>query len=341
MIISITLDQQVGGIAQSLINYSKALKKINKTHLIILPDKAVIIKDLEDFSNVRLVKIPKILLLFHLITKFVFDKNLENLLNSSKFIFIHNYKLVKYLSKFRNKVGLINHSGKARKPPNNIYNIFLTSAAKERFLTKYPSSRTKNIIIPHGFSNIRQRKKIIDRNDNFLNVVAAGRFVEKKGFEDLIEVANILKKGNINIKIKLYGEGPLDKVFKKKLKELKLTNLSICKWASSSAEIFNGSNVLCIPSIKEPFGLIMGEAMMFGLPVISTKTDGACELFGNHPEKKGGIIVNVSSPDELVKAMIKLQNKKFREMISNNARKNITNNFSIDILSSNLKKLLQ
>jgi glycosyltransferase involved in cell wall biosynthesis len=341
MIISITLDQQVGGIAQSLINYSKALKKINKTHLVILPDKAVIIKDLEDISNVKLVKIPKILLKFHLITKFVFDKNLENLLSSSKFIFIHNYKLVKYLSNFRNKIGLINHSGKARKPHNNIYNIFLTSAAKERFLTKYPLSRTKNIIIPHGFSNIRQRKKIIDRNDNFLNVVAAGRFVEKKGFEDLIEVANILKKENINIKIKLYGEGPLDKVFKKKLKELKLTNLSICKWASSSAEIFNGSNVFCIPSIKEPFGLIMGEAMMFGLPVISTKTDGACELFGNHPEKKGGIIVNVSSPDELVKAMIKLQNKKFREMISNNARKNITNNFSIDILSSNLKKLLQ
>jgi glycosyltransferase involved in cell wall biosynthesis len=341
MIISITLDQQVGGIAQSLINYSKALKKINKTHLVILPDKAVIIKDLEDISNVKLVKIPKILLKFHLITKFVFDKNLENLLISSKFIFIHNYKLVKYLSNFRNKIGLINHSGKARKPHNNIYNIFLTSAAKERFLTKYPLSRTKNIIIPHGFSNIRQRKKIIDRNDNFLNVVAAGRFVEKKGFEDLIEVANILKKENINIKIKLYGEGPLDKVFKKKLKELKLTNLSICKWASSSAEIFNGSNVFCIPSIKEPFGLIMGEAMMFGLPVISTKTDGACELFGNHPEKKGGIIVNVSSPDELVKAMIKLQNKKFREMISNNARKNITNNFSIDILSSNLKKLLQ
>ena len=90
MIISITLDQQVGGIAQSLINYSKALKNINKTHLIILPDKAVIIKDLEDFSNVTLVKIPKILLKFHLFTKFVFDKNLENLLRSSKFIFIHN-----------------------------------------------------------------------------------------------------------------------------------------------------------------------------------------------------------------------------------------------------------
>ena len=341
MIISITLDQQVGGIAQSLINYSKALKKINKTHLVILPDKAVIIKDLEDISNVKLVKIPKILLKFHLITKFVFDKNLENLLISSKFIFIHNYKLVKYLSNFRNKIGLINHSGKARKPHNNIYNIFLTSAAKERFLTKYPLSRTKNIIIPHGFSNIRQRKKIIDRNDNFLNVVAAGRFVEKKGFEDLIEVANILKKENINIKIKLYGEGPLDKVFKKKLKELKLTNLSICKWASSSAEIFNGSNVFCIPSIKEPFGLIMGEAMMFGLPVISTKTDGACELFGDHPEKRGGIIVNVSSPDELMKAMIKMQNKKFRKMISNNAKKNITENFSIDILSYNLKKLLQ
>ena len=89
-------------------------------------------KDLEDVSNVSLVKIPRILLKFHLITKFVFDTNLENLLSSSKFIFIHNYKVVKYLSKFRNKVGLINQlQGKARKSPIISYKTFLPLLRKK------------------------------------------------------------------------------------------------------------------------------------------------------------------------------------------------------------------
>ena len=63
--------------------------------------------------------------------------------------------------------------------------------------------RMTNLQAALGCGQLENIKKIIKRNDNFLNVVAAGRFVEKKGFEDLIEVANIIKKENINIKIKL------------------------------------------------------------------------------------------------------------------------------------------
>ena len=40
---------------------------------------------------------------------------------------------IKYLSKFNSEVGLINHSGKARKPLMNIYNIILDLAQKKDF----------------------------------------------------------------------------------------------------------------------------------------------------------------------------------------------------------------
>ena len=64
MIISITIDDRAGGIAESLVSYSKALEIINENHLIILPDKANVIEVLEKISNVQLVKIPKYLLKF-------------------------------------------------------------------------------------------------------------------------------------------------------------------------------------------------------------------------------------------------------------------------------------
>ena len=340
MIISITIDDRAGGIAESLVSYSKALEIINENHLIILPDKANVIEVLEKISNVQLVKIPKYLLKFHTKTKFFFHNHIKGLLKKSKYIFIHNSKLILYLNKFENKVALINHSGRLTNLNHKGCNIFLTSSAMKRFLKKFPLNEAKNIIIPHGFSE--PQLGFIDSSSNIKNlrVIAAGRFIEKKGFEVLIKAAYLIKKRNLDIKIKIYGKGPLEKKFKNKIKKYKLTNVSLCGWTSNLNEAFKQSDVFCIPSFIEPFGLVIGEAMACGLPVIASNTDGAKEIFGSYPENNGGIIVSISSPDELMKAMIKMQNKNFRDKLSKLGKKNIRKNFSLNKLALNLKKII-
>ena len=48
MIVSVTVDRNKGGIANSLISYSKALNLINEKHLVMLPKNAAVTKVLQD-----------------------------------------------------------------------------------------------------------------------------------------------------------------------------------------------------------------------------------------------------------------------------------------------------
>ena len=340
MIVSITLDNNVGGIATSLISYSKAINLFNDKHIVILPKDAEIIGALEILPNVKIISFTKHILKFHIFTKFFFaPKVYKNLINS-KWIFIHNSKIIKHFLRFKNKLGLINHSGKLRNTQHGALNIFITSKGLERFNKKYPCSKSKSKVICHGF--IEQNKKISEEQhlDNNLRIIAGGRFVEKKGFKDLINAANLLEKENSNTKIHLYGSGPLEKKLKEQIEALNLKNIYLNSWVPSLEEYFLKSDVFCIPSYEEPFGLIIGEAMMFGLPVISTRTDGALQIFGKNPEKNGGVLVDFSSPQQIVEAIKRFEDKNYQKKLSGNAIKNIKTNFSIDKLSRDIQSLL-
>ena len=112
-------------------------------------------------------------------------------------------------------------------------------------------------------------------------------------------------------------------------------------WTEDLHNEFRKADVFCITSLEEPFGLIIGEAMMSGLPVISTQTDGAMEIFGTEPEIKGAIYVDFSSPDEIKNAIQALSNDEKRLLLAQNARDNINTNFSLERLSRKLKDLFE
>ena len=54
MILSITLDRKKGGIANSLISYSKALDLIGEKHFVILPEDAAAKDDLLNLSLINI-----------------------------------------------------------------------------------------------------------------------------------------------------------------------------------------------------------------------------------------------------------------------------------------------
>ena len=70
MIVSVTVDRNKGGIANSLVSYSKALHITGKKHLVMVPKNAHVISDLKELENVKILAINKISLYFHIYTKF-------------------------------------------------------------------------------------------------------------------------------------------------------------------------------------------------------------------------------------------------------------------------------
>ena len=50
MIVSVTVDRNKGGIANSLVSYSKALHITGKKHLVMVPKNAHVISDLKELE---------------------------------------------------------------------------------------------------------------------------------------------------------------------------------------------------------------------------------------------------------------------------------------------------
>lgn len=342
MVTSITLDNKLGGIATSLLAYSKALNLREIEHHVILPSDATIIKELSKVPNVTIHKVAKLCLKFHLSTRFIFSARLKNTLSSAKLLLVHNAKIFSAVSKISQKCALINHSGKLRGTNHSLINIFITHAGKQRHESTYPQSIATNYVVNHGFDIAEGTEPLIKIKDNSdLNIISAGRFVKKKGFDDLLKAAKILEEKGIAFCMKIFGDGELKNTLAESIKNLKLQQVQLMGWSSDLKREFLNGDVFCIPSHMEPFGLIMGEAMLAGLPVISTKTDGALDIFGEKDtENRGGILVDIASPDSLAEAIEKLLDREKREWMAKNAYENIKTNFNLRRLADNLHQII-
>jgi glycosyltransferase involved in cell wall biosynthesis len=59
------------------------------------------------------------------------------------------------------------------------------------------------------------------------------------------------------------------------------------------AQAYQNSSVLVLPSVEDGFGLVLGEALSFGLPVITTVNSGGADLFQDGRE---GFTVPIRDP---------------------------------------------
>ena len=342
MITSITLDNKLGGIASSLVSYSKALNLKGIKHHIILPNNAAIIDELACLPNVTVHSLPKLFLKLHLALQLTFKPNIKKLLKDSKLVLVHNAKILTSVSKHTSKCALINHSGKLRGLKHSPMNIFITRAGMARFQQAYPGLSSASCVINHGFEASHDGSmKLIERTQEDFTIIAAGRFVPKKGFIDLLKAAKILTDKGLKFKMKIFGDGELKQSLESFINENNLDQVTLMGWSDKLKDEFIKGDIFCIPSHQEPFGLIIGEAMLAGLPVVSTKTDGGLEIFGEEDtEGKGGILVEIESPDKIAEAIEKLMDEEKRITLANNAKNNIESNFSLENLATNLSKLI-
>ena len=109
--------------------------------------------------------------------------------------------------------------------------------------------------------------------------VSFGRFVNKKGFRVLLEAFRKFIDLKGNTKLLLAGSGPLEEDLREWARALGLdSHIKFPGWVENIAALLDGADIFVLPSLDEPFGIVLLEAMARGKPVVTTRTSGPMEV---------------------------------------------------------------
>ena len=156
---------------------------------------------------------------------------------------------------------------------------------------EYARKFTKNVITVPNFIT-RLYRSTPDVSLNLKNIVYVGRVSGLKGVYEIIGAANRIPEVTFNI------IGPDDSHI---LNDVKLKNIVYhgSKTHDEVLSMLQTMDALILPSYSEGFPLVVLEAMSCGLPIIATSVGSIPDMI----ENKGGILVEVKSVDDLVKAI--------------------------------------
>ena len=187
-------------------------------------------------------------------------------------------------------------------------------------LKKFYESRigdTKCVYIPNVIDSLPVRRNKLNNK----NIITIGRLSPEKGQKDLIDVFKIVNTNLPKTKLFIIGDGPLKDKLKNYTKNLKLGDKVIFTGFLNDKEkekyIFD-SSVFVLPSYTESFGLVLIEAMSYGLPCIAfDSSDGAKELLKNNV----GILVKSRNKEKMAEEIIRELKSKKESKYSDNGYK--------------------
>jgi glycosyltransferase involved in cell wall biosynthesis len=132
-------------------------------------------------------------------------------------------------------------------------------------------------------------------------VGAMGRFVGKKGFDVLIEALHRLLASNVAFRAVIAGDGDEGPALQRLVRRHGLDRIvEFPGWQEDKTAFFRRIDVFCLPSLHEPFGIVLLEAMAEGLPVIATDSEGPSEILR---DPRDGMIVPRANPVALAEAI--------------------------------------
>ena len=128
-------------------------------------------------------------------------------------------------------------------------------------------------------ARVRTRTKFGVAPDDFI-IVTAGRLVEQKGQQYLIEAfAELVKKFPATpLKLYIFGEGALRESLGKRAKDLGIETLVVFAGIAPVPEIVALADVFVLPSLWEGLSLMLLEAMAAQNPIVATNVSGSREL---------------------------------------------------------------
>lgn len=216
--------------------------------------------------------------------------------------------------------------------------IFLSTPYKEATINKYVPKRyqqnikEKSLVIPNGIDSfwLRNRNKPKRLSlDKKIKLIYVGRISQRKNVLTSAKVCEYLIRNGFDIEFNVIGKIEDEKIFNK-LKKYNFVNYFPAQPKEKLINFYRKNDIFIMPSITETFGLVYGEAMSQGLPVIYSKNQG---FDGQIKEGLAGYPVNCFDVKEIAERIIDIINN-YEQMSENSVKyctkfdwKKITNQY--------------
>lgn len=174
-----------------------------------------------------------------------------------------------------------------------------------------------------------------------LKILTVARLHEYKGLEFLLKAMKKVIKQIPEAHLYILGKGPEEQNLKT-LKEYLNLNSHVTFISESipnykMSELYAECDIYVQPSIIEPYGIAVLEAMGCGKPVVGTKVGGMLDTI---KDKECGFLVDSRSSDQLAEKILLLGNETLREDFGKAARKRVQDKFDLLKIANEYQKIL-
>ncbi len=171
-------------------------------------------------------------------------------------------------------------------------------------------------------------------------VLYVGRLVYEKGVHLLVDAfPKVLS--SVNARLVIVGEGYLKERISRRASELGIEHKVYLTGFLSSQELrwlYTVADVLVMPSLYEPFGIVALEASAAGAPIVSTCAGGIGEIL-THMQS---CVKVFPDPDSIAWGILRvLTDDALAEALRRNARENVEKNYSWSRISEQTLEVYQ
>ena len=177
-------------------------------------------------------------------------------------------------------------------------------------------------------------------------ILAAGRIVEKKGFDTLVAACRLLRTRGISYSCEIYGSGPGLATLRRDVEHAGLGDAVILPgWASTERllEAMSRASVFAMPcrvskgGDRDGIPNVILEAMSMGVPVVATRVSGIPEAVAHEVT---GLLVSPDAPEELADALERVMtNPEVADRFASAACARAHSEFALDVSSARLASL--
>lgn len=217
--------------------------------------------------------------------------------------------------------------------------VFVSNNSEKAFHSRFPSCRVPSLVIynPIDVKKIiaKSNERIISKNEKF-TIISVGRLVNQKRFDRVIRLASIFKQKNENVLFEVLGDGPLYSTLQEQVKSCKLDEyVHFLGYVKNPYPYIKRSDIFLSTSEKEGFGLVLCEAMLLEIPVISMSNAGSKEIITNH--LNGFIVDDLEHIFELILNL--KRDIHFCDQMKEMAKKRVMD-FSVEVFKQRFQSLV-